>query len=332
MTRLPHGILGIALAGVTAIACSTTQNEAAAGQTAMAEKQREVTRLEQALRERESQIESQQSRIASLASELERSRTDVAAPAPPSRAAAAGDDLLPPAKPGQCFARALVPTQYDTRTERVLAREAGQKIEIVPARYDTVKQKVLVKEASYRIEEVPAVYETDTEKVLVKPAQTIWKKGRGPIERVDHATGEILCLVEEPAVYETVKKRVLKQPATTRKIEIPAEYRTVSVRKMVEPPREKRVDLPASYETVTQRVKTADARMEWRPVLCETNTTPELIRRVQAALRDAGLEPGPVDGQLGRRTLTAVRDYQRRKGLPTGGGLTLATLDSLGVQ
>ena len=34
---------------------------------------------------------------------------------------------------------------------------------------------------------------------------------------------------------------------------------------------------------------------------------------------------------VGRETLQAVRAYQAKKGLPTG-GLTIATLDSLGVQ
>jgi hypothetical protein len=45
--------------------------------------------------------------------------------------------------------------------------------------------------------------------------------------RIDHATGEIMCLVQEPAVYSTGIKRMLKHPATTRTMQIPGEYKTV---------------------------------------------------------------------------------------------------------
>ena len=56
-----------------------------------------------------------------------------------------------------------------------------------------------MKAASTRLETVPAQYETVTEEVLVRPAYTTWKKGTGPIQRIDQATGEIMCLVEVPA-------------------------------------------------------------------------------------------------------------------------------------
>lgn len=62
------------------------------------------------------------------------------------------------------------------------------------------------------METVPAVYKTTTEEVLESPAQTVWKKGRGPIEKLDNATGEIMCLVEIPAKYRTIQKVVLENP------------------------------------------------------------------------------------------------------------------------
>ena len=80
----------------------------------------------------------------------------------------------------------------------------------------------------------PPVYENVTERILVKPAYTTWKKGRGPIEKINQATGEIMCLVEVPAEYRTVTKRVLKTPAGTKKVTIPAVYKTVKKRIMVD--------------------------------------------------------------------------------------------------
>ena len=75
---------------------------------------------------------------------------------------------------------------------------------------------------------------------------------------------------------------------------------------------------------------TTEGQMAWREILCETNTTPGLVRKLQQALANEGLNPGPIDGVVGGATLNAVRAYQTKKGLPTG-GVTMATLKSLGV-
>jgi hypothetical protein len=235
-----------------------------------------------------------------------------------------------------------------------VVNEASERLEVVPAVYGYVEERVLVQDASSRLEQVPAVYEWNEEQVLVRPAETVWKKGRGPIERIDDATGEIMCLVEVPAEYKTVRTRMLKTPATTRRIEIPAEYKTVKrrvlqkpattrtvqipaeyktmqVRRLVEPAREKRTPVPAAYQKVAQRELVSEGRMDWRPVLCETNASPETIASIQRALWGAGHDPGPIDGVIGGQTLSAVKAFQQDKGLPTG-GLTYATIDALGVK
>ena len=71
--------------------------------------------------------------------------------------------------------------------------------------------------------------------MLVTPARTYWKKGRGPIERVDNATGEIMCLIEEPAVYKDVTKQGAEDGGRVdpRDRGIPAEYKTVRKRQVV---------------------------------------------------------------------------------------------------
>lgn len=293
---------------------------------------------------------------------------------------AAADDsdlLLPPdAKPGECYARVLTPATYENTTEQVLKRAASNRIEVAPAKHEWTKEKVLVKEATSRLEiipatygwveeqvevqpavtslvEIPAEYGYEEEQVLVRAAHTVWKKGRGPIEKVDNGTGEIMCLVEVPAEYntvrrrvvvspagteerttparfETVKRRVQETPPSTRTIEIPAEYKMVKVRKQVAPATQTSIEIPAEYDVVTKRVKVSDGKLEWRPVLCETNINGAIVRRIQEALASQGLKPGPIDGRLGRETLTAVSAFQRAQGLPTG-GLTIETIRKLGV-
>ncbi len=239
--------------------------------------------------------------------------------------------LLPPgASPGECFARVFVPPAYRTATEQVLVRSASERVEIIPASYEWVEERVLVEPASSRMEEVPAEYRWESQRILVKPAHTTWKKGRGLIEKVDHTTGEIMCLVEIPAQYKTVKQKVMVKPPSHRLIEIPAAYKTVKVRKLVSPAQEKRIPIPAQYQTITKTEQVSEGKMEWRRVLCETNVSPQIISRVQSALLKAGHDPGPIDGILGRRTNAAIKTYQKEKGFATG-GLTYETLKSLGV-
>lgn len=287
-------------------------------------------------------------------------------------------DLLPPdAKPGECYARVSIPPVYETKEEKVVKREASEKVSVVPAKFETVKEKVVIKEATKKLEivppvfetveekvlvkaatkkliEVPAEYETVNEQVLEKAAYTTWKKGSGPVQKVDDATGDIMCLVEVPATYKTVTKRVLKKPASTQEVEIPAEYiavkkqivksppstreievpaefKMVDVVKVVEPAKEVRTQIPAEFETVSKQIKVSDGRVEWRSILCETNMTKETILSIQQALKQAGFDPGEMDGRVGKGLIVALNNYQRSKGLPVDQYVNLDTLKSLGV-
>jgi hypothetical protein len=322
------------------------------------------------------------------------------------------------AKPDQCYDEFYQPAKFETKTQKLLKTAPAEEITTTEPEFEWVEEKVLVKEASEKIVEIPAEYEEVTEKVLESPAYTTWKKGRGLNERIDNATGEIMCLVEVPAKYTEITKRVLKSPATTKKIEIPAEYKTVRVQKLVKPSAENRKTIEAEYQTVEKRVKVADAkvswnlsgmsgdgeatgrtfclaevpakyrtitkqvvkepatikkvavpatyktmkmkklvapatekripipakhkmvskqskvsdaRMEWRQVLCETNTTRDLVMEIQKGLQQAGYDPGPVDGVLGGATMSAIDAYQRKNSLPTG-GLTIQVIEKLGIK
>ena len=111
---------------------------------------------------------------------------------------------------GACLSEYFVPAQYKDEDVRVLKTASYENIEVEPAAYEWVEEKVLVKEATKEVVEVPAVFETVTEKVLVSPATTMWKAGRGPVQRIDNSTGEIMCLVEVPAKYKSVTRKVIK--------------------------------------------------------------------------------------------------------------------------
>ncbi len=288
----------------------------------------------------------------------------------------AGSLYPPNAKPGECYARVLIPEKYTLQKEKVLVKEPGEKIEVIPAKYRWVAKKVLVKEPTEKIITVPAtyktvtekvlvsepgekvvttppLYKTVTEKVLVKPAHTEWKRGRGPIERLDGKTGEILCLVKVPAryktitkkvlvkpaetktiplpaKYKTITKRVVDKPATTKTVTIPAVYKTIKVKEMVEPAKIKRIAIPPVYKMVTKKVKVADSVIKWVPVVCKSNMSGTLISDVQRRLKEKGFNPGPIDGIIGPRTRAALHKFQRASHLAVG-GLTKETLRALGL-
>ena len=366
-------VTAAALVSASVVMMAGCAKEATTVATATTDAERMLREKERRLAALEAELATSKSQVATLEKKVE-SGTTVVAAAPTGL----GGDLFPPnAKAGECYTRVLVPANYETKTERLLKRAASDRVEIIPAKYEWVEEQVLVTEASERIEvvpaeygyaeeqvlvkpastrlvEVPAEYGWEEEKILVKPAHQIWKKGRGPIERVNDGTGEILCLVEVPAEYRTVRKKVVKSPATTRTVEIPAEYKTVRkkvvknpattrtvtipaeyktvrVRKMVSPPRENRIPIPEEYQTVTRRVKVTEEHMAWREILCETNAHPGIISQIQRALTSAGYNTGGADGRIGPQTLSAVAAYQRAKGLPVG-GLTMRTIESLGIK
>jgi hypothetical protein len=54
-----------------------------------------------------------------------------------------------------------------------------------------------------------------------------------------------------------------------------------------------------------------------------------LVRDAQIALRDAGFEPGRIDGVMGPKTQAALREFQASYGLPQTGRLDSTTQERL---
>jgi outer membrane murein-binding lipoprotein Lpp len=294
--------------------------------------------------------------------------------------AAMNTSLLPPkAKAGQCFARVYIPPTYKTQTEKVLKadgydtvkitpavyrsepktvllKEATETLEIIPAVYGWKEEKVLVSPEITELRVVPAVYGTDVKRVLVKPAHSVWKKGTGPITKIDESTGEIMCLVDIPAEYKTVQKRVLKTPETTAQVvvkkavyktvktrvvrepartvsrKVPAVYDTVAVQKLVKAASSSKTSKPPVYEMVKTSYKASDGSVKWAPILCETNVTGDIVRQLQQALNKKGYQAGPVDGIYGARTTQAVRKFQGASSMPGDGQLTIELVDALKIK
>lgn len=116
-----------------------------------------------------------------------------------------------------------------------------------------------------------------------------------------------------------------------------ASWAPISGRKTTPPPKKRPAARSTVRRTVAQRrtatpgnIGTATATTPQR------NTAPkpsaEVVRRAQEALDRAGYEIGTPDGQLGSRTVAAIRRFQTDRYLPVSGQLDEATLAALVVN
>ena len=322
------------------------------------------------------------------------------------------------ATPGQCFKEYYVAAKFEQTDKEILVKEESEKINIIAPQFEGGEEVVVVKQASKKKVYKPAEYEVVEEKIEIEPAKAVWKKGDGPISKIDNSTGDIMCLVQVPAKYKIFKKTVLKNKSTIElvdvpevtkaikvtklvndasvdKVKVPAEYKKVSIASKVsdasfswraagadgegvytgnqiclkETPakfekvkklvvdaaaavEEEKIDpvskmikvsnvateaevvrtvVPAIYKTIEKRSKTSAERLEWRQVLCRTNMGPGINKKIQQALKDAGVYNGAIDGNIGRGTMKSLEQFQKDNGMATG-GVTLDVLKKLGVQ
>ena len=322
------------------------------------------------------------------------------------------------ATPGQCFKEYYIAAKFDQTDKEILVKEESEEIKIIAPQFEGGEEVVVVKQASKKKVYKPAEYEIVEEKIEIEPAKAVWKKGDGPITKIDNSTGDIMCLVQVPAKYQIFKKTVLKtkssielvdvpeatkavkisklvNDASVDKVKVPAEYKKVSItnkvsdasfswkaageegegvytgnqiclketaakfakvkklvvdsaatveEEKVEPvtnmikvsnvateAEEIRTKVAAVYKTIETRSKNSAERLEWRQILCRTNMGPGINKKIQQALKDAGVYEGVVDGNIGRGTMKSLEQFQKDNDMATG-GITLDVLKKLGVQ
>ncbi len=116
--------------------------------------------------------------------------------------------------------------------------------------------------------------------------------------------------------------------------DVPAQSTTRTYDKLAAPASTTTTEVPAVHNTVTKRnLVKAGGFTEWREVVCDTDVTPALIRRVQEALMAKGyaLPQFGADNNLGEETKAALVKFQRDNNLPIG-QLDMETLKALGVR
>ena len=238
---------------------------------------------------------------------------------------------MPPAECGECFARIMVAAKYETEEVEVLVREESEKVTVTEPEFEWVTERIEISPAYKVLKPVQTKWGRDNERVVVRPRHLTWKKGSGPLSAVNNATGEIMCRTEVPERALTLAKTVVREPPRVVEVEVPAKHKTVRVKRLKKPAQVVRTTIPAKYKKVTRTVKATDAKLEWAPVLCETNASRTKIKSIQRALINAGHNGGRVDGRLSSKWMSALRAYQKSKNMAEG-YLTRATLDSLNIS
>ncbi len=361
--------------------------------TGCSNKDVQVAELEKQLQNKESLISTQEkavdaknAEITSLKKQLQDAQTVYNAPiqnatsnsTSNSTIVADNSSLVPPnAKAGECYAKVLTPEEYTTKTEQKLLTESVEKFKVTeptykdvkykiidkaesfeyvftPATYKCVENKVMVAPEKITYKIIPATFKEIEEKVLVSEAHEVWKKGEGPITKIDNHTGEIMCLVKVPAKYKIVKSKVIDEPERVEKVVTPAVYKNIKAKVVDKEASYKKIIIPATYKTITvqeidkeasttkyvtdetyQTVNSTyvskPAELKWERILCQTNTNKNVIKELQQELSNRNYNPGPIDGVYGKETMKALTAFQVDNNLSSG-ALTLESLDALGIK
>jgi len=201
---------------------------------------------------------------------------------PLSYATADQTSLIPPnAKAGECYAKVVLPAKYETVEERVLVKEASEKIKIIPAKYEWSSKKVEVTPSSKKIIPVPAKYKKVIETIEIKPATRIWRTNRNrtsaPVSKeilvaaklkgVDlDSTVPGMCYAEyfTPEKYKVVTEEVVVKEEGEKTEIIPAKYEMVEKTIEVSPAAKKTIEVPATYEFKDERILVEKEKTVWK--------------------------------------------------------------------
>lgn len=245
------------------------------------------------------------------------------------------------------FREERIAAQYEMRTEHVMIKAARREW----VRTDGIATgAALVTPGDHQ----PVPYRADgTLSWPGKDAQQIHTDDE-TAEYLRQGSGQpVWCLKMIPGVYEDRTTRVEVAPASVRRIDIPAVTRQVSHTVVDVPEHVEDVTVPAVTEQRRVRRVVHEAHAEpfqvdpvyldqdrqrvtgepkpvWRQVVCARNATPQKIMEIQRALAAAGYNPGPIDGHIGKATVSAMQKFQADKGLAQG-QMSVEAVQKLGV-
>ena len=224
-----------------------------------------------------------------------------------------------------------VPQTYKMVTKKViLAPAVAKKVEIDPI-YKNVPVQELVSPATTKVIDVPAQYKVISKKQKIQEAQYSWSDAsrKNESSRI-HNECDKICLVETPDQYRTIAKKVLVTPATSKKVITPPQYTMVKMKRIEKEESFQTLTVPSEYLEVQVQRERTHGYSKWMPMVCESNMTPNFIKKIQQALKFQGFYHGEIDGTWDLEEKNAIRAYQKAKGLSVT-RLSIETMKSLGI-
>ncbi|TCP25905.1 OmpA family protein [Tenacibaculum skagerrakense] len=208
------------------------------------------------------------------------------------------------------------PAQYKTVTERVIVKEAGQRLEVVPAVWENKEVSYTAKEEANRLRVINATFRPDEETIETKAASARWEMSeKAPdCESSDPNDCRYWCYKPTPASFVTIPITKLNSDADTEKVAVPGYQKTYTKRVMVKPPTTRTVEIPAVYKEITKTVLVKDAYKEEVTIPAKyKNVTKEVLvnkgglttwKEVECELLT--YNPLPINWNLGSATLTSA--------------------------
>jgi peptidoglycan hydrolase-like protein with peptidoglycan-binding domain len=184
----------------------------------------------------------------------------------------------------------------------------------LPPSYEEPKQR----QETYRVYEVssPPIYRTAASDLGLEPEATR-RASAVPLRVPLKPKAEVVELEPSKPRVEVVRMG----PATTRQEVVFEAYKPEPTYKAVAPPPKPK---SSSKPVAVARLKPKTSR--------PLRVTRALVREVQRRLKRQGYAVGRVDGRLGRKTIRAIKRFQRDVSLPATGRIDRRLLESLGID
>ena len=249
-------------------------------------------------------------------------------------------EALPPAVPGQCFARMKTPAQYEMvpkqyesaapyqrarieqavfepEKETVKTKDGYTKYVVTQPRFETRNEQMVVKPAYDRLEVIPARFTNTSVTVQISEPRLVWKRGKGlsGISRIDPRTGDTWCLVEQTGEMKTLHKRTVAVPEQVRRVAVPAQTISVPRQVLVAPAQVKQIEVPAQYRDFTVQRMVSPARADAYNVPGELGT---VMTKVLKAPERFEWVPVLCDTNSGPNTIRSFQSALKSRGLYNG--------------
>jgi len=190
--------------------------------------------------------------------------------------------LTPPdAKPGECYARVVLPAQYETVEEQVMIKEPSEQIEIIAAEYGDKDLEVEIIPAIKKLTPVAATYEEVVENIEVKPAIRTWKtslkKKALPVSQSILAAAKYAGVDVDAAQpgdcykeyfvarkFKTLSEDILVRKDYNETEVLPAEFEVTEQTVIVKPASKEIVEVPAVYDEIEEKVLVEAEKTVWK--------------------------------------------------------------------